>query len=95
VAYRQNGELGELGSSRPVNRMSGLRRTIFAFCISSVPHLPGFALDVADRFRRSEGKPGFPETRPRKFGAGLGQAAEPGRTFRSVNTRASSIKTSQ
>jgi hypothetical protein len=47
------------------------------------------------RFRRSEGKPGFPETRPRKFGAGLGQAAEPGRTFRSVNTRASSIKTSQ
>jgi hypothetical protein len=89
VAYRQNGELGELGSSRPVNRMSGLRRTIFGFCISSVPHL------VADRFRRSEGKPGFHETRPRKFGAGLGQAAEPGRTFRSVNTRASSIKTSQ
>jgi hypothetical protein len=28
------------------NRMSGLQRTIFGFCISSVPHLPGLALSI-------------------------------------------------
>jgi hypothetical protein len=45
-------------------------------------------------FADPKANPVFPNP-SRKFGAGLGQAAEPGRTFRSVNTRASSIKTSQ
>jgi hypothetical protein len=75
VAYRQNGELGELESSRPVMRISGLRRTILRVLHLFRSASPAFALSICDADSSSpdpNAKPVF-RTPSQEIGAGLGR----------------------